>query len=138
MLPGVFAMQKDAVASRYQPALAELPIVPDMAAEWLQTLPVEQFLLCIGVPELAFGMCMLLSLTAIGDSLASQADHFASAMRLWMVGPLTAHLLGDDFTLPLDSNVGPTGFVPAAVVLVLLCLRVSLQSAPAPGKVKGS
>jgi hypothetical protein len=91
-------------------------------------MPVQQFLFCIGVPELAFGLTMLISASPVGNRIATTADFSAKAMRVWMVGPLAAHFLGDDWSLPMESNVGPTGFVPAAVALLLLILRGRLSS----------
>ena len=71
---------------------------------------------------------MVISASSLGNRIATTADFSAKLMRVWMAGPLLAHFLGDDFSLPMDSNVGPTGFVPAAVALSLLILRGQLSS----------
>lgn len=85
----------------------------------------------IGAPELAFGLIVLLSLSGM---VPARVD-MTQAMVVFMIGPIAAHFLGDDFSLPMDSNVGPTGFVPAALFTALIVARLSF--APAAGKPGG-
>ena len=129
VLAPVFAMQREAIMTRYQPGLASLSFLPLPISTWLRGLPVETFMMYIGVPELAFGLVMALTASPLGKAraLASVADMCNVLMIGFMVGPITAHLVGDDFSLPLDSNVGPAGVVPAAVFAALLLLRLVLR-----------
>jgi len=120
-------MQLAAVSSRYQPALAEL--LPPPVGPWLKGLATEDLLVYIGAPELAFGLILLLSLS--GMVPASVDTTLSKAMMIFMIGPIAAHFLGDDFSLPMDSNVGPTGFIPAALFTTLIAARLSLAPAAA-------
>ena len=70
---------------------------------------------------------MLVSLTPLKSAVGSLPEKLTMLVQLIMLGAVTAHVLGDDFSLPMDSPVGPTGFVPAAVLL-LLTIRSSLQA----------
>ena len=120
-------MNFDPKHPRYQPALAG--ILPAPLGAWFRNLPVETFMACIGALELAFGVTFLFSLVAggraaLGTTLPDTANKL---MCVFMIGPITAHLLGDDFSLGMDSEVGPGGVIPAAVVTVLLLLRLRLQ-----------
>ena len=83
----------------------------------------------IGAPELAFGLIVLLSLS--GMVPASVDTTLSKAMMIFMIGPIAVHFLGDDFSLPMDSNVGPTGFIPAALFTTLIAARLSLAPAQA-------
>ena len=87
----------------------------------------KTFMLYIGAPELAFGVVMLLSLI-LGKALRPLADLCNGLMIIFMAGPLTAHAVGDDFTLGWDSNVGPGGIIPAAVITLLLIIRFSIPT----------
>ena len=120
--PPIYAMQLEAISERYQPALAGVPILPETFARWLKEVPTRQFMLLIGLPELSCGVIFLTSLTV--NSLRPVAHFMNLLMLLHMFGPLTSHVLGDDWSLPLDSNVGPTGIVPALVVTLLLAARL--------------
>eukprot|EP00040_Diaphanoeca_grandis_P015648 m.80122 g.80122 ORF g.80122 m.80122 type:complete len:160 (-) comp25281_c0_seq2:175-654(-) len=122
VLPDVYAMQLEAVSTRYQPALAA--VVPDPLGLWLRQMPTPDVIFYIGLPELVFGVMVLLSLVGVMPASIDRAAN--KLMILFMAGPLAGHFLGDDFSLPLDSNVGPTGFVPAAVITMLLIVRHSL------------
>ena len=134
ILPPVFAMQFEAISTRYQPALAAIPFLPGPVSSWLRDVPTKDFMLCIGVPELSFGLMTFLHL---GGLIGRRAERAANAaMVVFMAGPLASHWLGDDWTLPLDSNVGPTGIVPAAVVTLLLAARL-LLSGGASGNTSG-
>ena len=134
ILPPVFAMQFEAISTRYQPALAAIPFLPGPVSSWLRDVPTKDFMLCIGVPELSFGLMTFLHL---GGLIGRRAERAANAaMVVFMAGPLASHWLGDDWTLPLDSNVGPTGIVPAAVVTLLLVARL-LLSGGASGNTSG-
>lgn len=124
----VYAMQFEAMSERYQPALARL--LPSAVAPALRDLPTRTFMRLIGLIELAFGLCMLASLTPLRSRLGGAPSALTRFMVAFMVGPVVAHLLGDDFGLPLDSPVGPTGFVPAAVVLVLVYVKSRGDAAP--------
>ena len=134
ILPPVFAMQFEAISTRYQPALAAIPFLPGPVSSWLRDVPTKDFMLCIGVPELSFGLMTFLHLCGLIGRRAERAAN--AAMVVFMAGPLASHWLGDDWTLPLDSNVGPTGIVPAAVVTLLLVARL-LLSGGASGNTSG-
>lgn len=128
ILAPVFAMQLEAISTRYQPALASISLMPAPLASWLRDVPTKHLIFCIGVPELAFGLLSLLS-TVAPDKVGSSTVRAANAgMIIFMIGPLTSHWLGDDWTLPMSSNVGPTGIVPAAVITALLSVRLLLSS----------
>ena len=61
----------------------------------------------------------------VGGTIASYITiRQRAAALLFMMGPLLSHWFGDDWTLPMDSNVGPTGIVPATVVTALLSVRL--------------
>lgn len=120
--PSIYAMQLEAITERYQPALTGVPILPETFARWLKELPTRQFMLLIGLPELSCGVIFIASL--IINSLRPVARFTNQLMLLHMLGPLTSHALGDDWSLPLDSNVGPTGIAPALVVTFLLAVRL--------------
>lgn len=126
--PPVYAMQFEAISTRYQPALARL--LPSAVAPALRDLPTEAFMRAIGLTELVYGLCMLASLTPLRSRLGGLPAAFTRFMLAFMVGPVVAHLLGDDFGLPLDSPVGPTGFVPAAIVLMLVYVKSSGDATP--------
>lgn len=123
IVPDVYDMQLEAISTRYQPVLVSF--TPDFLSEWLATLPTERLIFLIGAPELAFGVflvCILMS-GMVPRHVDKTVNQF---MILFMMGPLVSHWFGDDWTLPMDSNVGPTGIVPALVVTTLLSLRLIL------------
>lgn len=120
--PSIYAMQLEAISERYQPALAGMPILSETFATWLKELPTRQFMLLIGLPELSCGVIFTASLA--NNSLRPAAHFTNQLMLLHMFGPLMSHVLGDDWSLPLDSNVGPTGIVPALIVTLLLVVRL--------------
>ena len=133
MLPFVYNSQTESLSTRYQPALSNLLPRPNLNV-MLEELPTSTLMFWIGVPELLFGIVMLLSLRIPGLSTAS--DLFTRIMFIHMTFPLTAHFLGDDFSLPLNSSVGPMGFVPAAVVMGLLLLRALFSASNSLIKLK--
>ena len=120
--PSIYGMQLEAIGERYQPALAGVVIFSETLATLLKELPTRQFMLLIGLPELSCGVIFLASLTI--NSMRPVAHFTNQLMLLHMFGPLTSHVLGDDWSLPLDSNVGPTGIVPALIVTLLLAVRL--------------
>ena len=60
---------------------------------------------------------MVISASSLGNR--SQRQRLLSQVDESLDGrPTLAHFLGDDSSPPMDSNVGPTGFVPAAGVVI--------------------
>jgi len=119
----VYAMQFEAISTRYQPALASISVLPSPLATWLRALPTKDLMFYIGAPELAFGLLSLVAVVA-GERLRRVEKAANAGMIIFMAGPLSAHLLADDWSLPMSSNVGPSGIVPAAVITALLFARL--------------
>ena len=122
IVPDVYDMQLEAISTRYQPVLVSF--MPGFISEWLANLPTERLIVLIGAPELAFGIFLLWSLLLSGMIPRHVDKAVNQFMILFMMGPLVSHWFGDDWTLPMDSNVGPTGIVPATVVAALLSVRL--------------
>eukprot|EP00949_MAST-11_sp_MAST-11-sp1_P004632 g4632.t1 len=128
VLSVVHALEMDAFKDRYIPALATLKSTPRSVAVWLIRTPPQDIMYYIGVPELAFGVTALLSIFFY-RTLRWPMIIFNMYMLLHMVALLVSHIIGDDFTDSFESNVGPAGILPAAVVTVLLVIRIVSVSA---------